>query len=85
MLAAEGQKLLELRPVSLLRRFPRISEYGSNVEAFAMAVGATGFQLRREGQILHLLLGRDAAVDHGSRHRSEPRLLVDVGGFGPKG
>src|SRR5688500_19011575 len=54
---------LELRPVSRFRGLPLLHELACDLVAFARAILAASFELRRQAQILRLLFRRDSAVE----------------------
>src|SRR5204862_1860450 len=71
--AAELQELLQLGAVSGLRALTLLSESREHAEALALAVLLAGLQLGRQTQVLGLLLGADAHVDHCADHLRQLR------------
>ncbi|HEY2434318.1 MAG TPA: hypothetical protein VGI12_16705 [Vicinamibacterales bacterium] len=74
--AAELQQLLQLGAVGGLRALPFLAESREHVEALALAVLLAGLQLGRQTQVLGLLLGADAHVDHRADHVRQHRPAV---------
>ena len=74
--AAELQKLLEFSAIGGLRALPFLAESREDVEGLALAVVLAGLQLRRQTQVLGLLLGADAHVDYRADHVRQHRPAV---------
>jgi hypothetical protein len=76
VLAAELEQLLELGAVGGFRALAFLAEAREHFEALALAVLLAGLELRRQTEVLGLLLGADAHVDHRADHVREHRLAV---------
>src|SRR4051812_42886494 len=74
--AAELQKLLQFSAIGSLRALPFLAESREHFEALALAVVLAGLQLRRQTEVLRLLLGADAHVDHCADHVRQHRSGV---------
>src|SRR3954468_3092854 len=73
---AELQQFLEFGAVGGLRALPFLAESREDVEGQALAVVLAALQLRRQTQVLGLLLGADAHVDYRADHVRQHRPAV---------
>ncbi len=74
--AAELQEPLQLRAIRSLGALAFLAEPLEDVEPLTFAVLLTGLELRRETQVLGLILGADADVDDGADHGRQLTPIV---------
>ncbi|PYR07982.1 MAG: hypothetical protein DMF99_20795 [Acidobacteria bacterium] len=71
--AAKLQQLLQFGAIGGLRALAFLAESREDVEGLALAVVLAGLQLRRQTEVLGLLLGADAHVDYRAYHLRQLR------------